>query len=410
MAMKTDRKTGISILIGTALVLGICLFSAGCLSTSPDTDGGALDGTDTKTDRAPLLNGTDWQLKSYGNGTNEMVSVIEGSEITLTFDEDGGIAGSAGVNRYFASYEARGDALSFGLIGSTMMAGPEDAMMQESKYLKLLNETASFTIEDDELKLYDSDGTVLLVFEKIPPVTAESLKGKEWVLTSYNNGNEAIVSVIAGTEITLDFDEEGRIAGSAGVNRYFASYEAGGDALTFGVTGSTMMAGPEDAMMQETTYLKLLNETASFSGVGDELKLYDSDKTVLLVFKRAVPPASESLTGTTWVLDSYNNDNEAIVSVIAGTKVTLTLDEDGGIAGSAGCNNYFASYETDGDALTFGPVGSTEMFCDEPEGTMAQETIYLKLLNTAAGYEIEGDTLAVQDSTDTTILTFTAAE
>lgn len=278
-----------SFLIGTALVLGICLFSAGCLSTSPDTDGD-INGTDNKTDRAPILDETDWQLKSYDNGTDRMVSVIEGSEITLTFDEEGGIAGSAGVNRYFASYETDGDALSFGL------------------------------------------------------------------------------------------------------------------------AGSTMMAGPEDAMMQETTYLKLLNETASFSGVGDELKLHNSDGNVLLVFKMAVPPAPESLTGTMWGLSSYNNGNEAIVSVIAGTNVTLTLDEDGGIAGSAGCNNYFASYETDGNALTFGPVGSTEMFCDEPKGTMDQETTYLKLLDTAAGYEIEGDSLTVQDSTDTTILTFTAAE
>jgi len=409
MVTKNDRKTGLSFLIGTAFVLGICLFSAGCLSASPDTDGD-INGTDNKTDRAPILDETDWQLKSYDNGTDGMVSVIEGSEITLTFDDEGRIAGSAGVNRYFASYETDGEKLSFGLAGSTMMAGPEDAMMQENIYLKLLNETASFSGVGDELELHDSDGNVLLVFEKIPSITGESLKDTKWVLDSYNNGNEAIVSVITGTEITLEFDEEGGIAGSAGVNRYFASYETDGEKLSFGLAGSTMMAGPEDAMTQETTYLKLLNETASFSGVGDELKLYDSDGTVLLVFKKAVPPTPESLTGTTWVLDSYNNGNEAIVSVIAGTNVTLTLDEDGGISGSAGCNNYFASYETDGNALTFGSIGSTEMFCDDPEGTMDQETTYLKLLDTAAGYEIEGDSLTVQDSTDTTILTFTAAE
>ncbi|GAB7015541.1 hypothetical protein JCM10550A_09080 [Methanogenium cariaci] len=396
--------------MGTALVLGICLFSAGCLSASPDTDGDAINGTDNKTDRAPILNGTNWQLTSYDNGTDGMVSVIEGSKITLIFDDEGRIAGTAGINRYFASYEANGDALTFGVAGSTMMAGPEDLMTQEGTYLKLLNETATFSGVGDELKLYDSDGKVLLVFEKIPPVTAESLKGSEWVLTSYNNGNEAIVSVIAGTQITLTFDEEGRIAGSAGVNRYFASYEADGDALTFGVAGSTMMAGPEEAMIQEGIYLKLLNETATFSGVGDDLKLFDADGTVLLVFKMAVPPAPEPLTGTTWELTSYNNGNEAIVSVIAGTEITLTFDEEGGIAGSAGCNNYFASYETDGNALIFGMIGATKMFCDEPEGTMAQESTYLKLLNTAAGYQIEGDTLTVQDSSEKIILTFTAAE
>ncbi|WAI01748.1 META domain-containing protein [Methanogenium organophilum] len=288
MTTKNSRKTGISILFGTALVLGICLFSAGCLSASPGTDGDALNGTDTKTDRAPGLNGTHWLLTSYDTVTGGMNSVIEGSEITLEFDEDGGIAGSAGVNRYFASYESDGDALSFGLIGSTMMAGPEDLMTQE------------------------------------------------------------------------------------------------------------------------TDYLTLLNETVSFSGVGDELNLCDSDGNVLLVFERAVPPAAVPLTGTTWMLTSYNNGNEAVVSVIAGTEITLNLDEDGEIAGSAGCNTYFASYETDGNALSFGMIGSTEMFCEEPEGIMAQETTYLNLLNTAAGYVIERDSLTVQDSSGKTILTFTA--
>lgn len=281
MATKNNRKTGVSILIGTALVLGICLFCAGCLSTSPD-------GTDTKTDRAPVLNGTNWYLESYDNGTNGIVSVIPGTEITLEFDEDGGVAGFAGVNRYFASYEADGDTLTFGIAGSTMMAGPEDAMMQENTYLRLLNATASFSIEEDELNLCDSDGNVLLVFE------------------------------------------------------------------------------------------------------------------------RAVPSAPVPLTGTTWVLTSYNNGDEAVVSVIAGTEITLNLDEDGGITGSAGCNRYFASYETDGNALSFGMIGATEKFCDEPEGTMAQETTYLDLLNTTAGYVIEGDSLTTQNSSGKTVLTFTA--
>lgn len=289
MKTKNSRKTGILILFGTALVLGICLFSAGCLSASPDTDGGAPDGADITTDRVPLVNEAGWQLKSYDGGTDEMASVIAGTEITLKFDVNDGVAGSAGINNYFASYEADGDAL-FGVIGRTMMAGPEDAMMQETTYLTLLNETASFSLEEDELRLCDSDGNVLLFFEK------------------------------------------------------------------------------------------------------------------------AVAPAPESLTGTTWVLDSYNTGNEAVVSVIAGTEITLTLDEDGGVAGSAGCNNYSASYETDGNALSFGLVGATEMYCDEPEGTMAQEATYLQLLESATGYDIEGDSLTMQDSSGDTILTFIAAE
>jgi heat shock protein HslJ len=228
------------------------------------------------------------------------------------------------------------------------------------------------------------------------------------VLQSYNDNN-AIVSVIAGTEITLSFDEEGRIAGSAGVNSYFTSYEVSGNALTFGTIGTTMMAGPEDAMKQESTFLKLLSETTAFSGVGDELKLWDANGTVLLVFTKVVPPAPESLTGTTWILDSYNGGNGAIVSVITGTEISLSLNKDNEISGSAGCNTYFGSYETDGAALSFGMIGATLMFCDEPKGTMEQETAYLNLLEIAAYYGITGDQLVVEDAEGTVILTFTAA-
>lgn len=289
MATKNNRKTGRSILFGAALVLGICLFSAGCLSASPDTDDNIPDGADTKSDRAPLVNEAGWQLKYYDNGTNEMAPVIGGTEITLKFDENDGIAGSAGINNYFASYEEGDDAL-FGVIGSTKMAGPEDAMMQENTYLKLLNETASFSVEEDELKLCDLDGNVLLVFEN------------------------------------------------------------------------------------------------------------------------AVAPVPVPLAGTTWKLDSYNDGNETATSVIAGTQIILILDENGGIAGSAGCNSYFGSYETEEGAISFGTVGSTMMFCDEPEGTMEQESAYLSLLESAAGYEIEGDSLTVQDLSGKPILTFTAVE
>jgi heat shock protein HslJ len=394
MATTNNRKTGISILMGSMLVLGICLLSAGCLSESSDSDAGALKGTE-------------WQLKSYDNGAAGAVSVIGGSTITLIFGEDGRIAGSAGVNTYFASYEANGYTLSFGDVGTTRMAGPAPLMAQESMYLKLLSETATFSVEKGELKLLNADGTVLLTFEKIPPVTAESLKGSDWVLRSYND-NAAIVSVITGTEITLSFDEKGGVAGSAGVNRYFASYEAKGNALTFGEAGTTLMAGPADAMQQEATFLKLLGETATFSGAGDELKLLNADGTVILVFARVVPAASESLTGTTWILDSYH-ENEAVVSVITGTEISLSLDKDGKISGLAGCNNYFGAYETDGAALSFKQVGATLMYCDEPEGLMAQETTYLSLLETAASYGITEDQLTVKNASGAVILTFTAA-
>ncbi|MEA2035057.1 MAG: META domain-containing protein [Euryarchaeota archaeon] len=241
--------------------------------------------------------------------------------------------------------------------------------------------------------------------------TLPTLSGTEWQLISYDNGTKEMVSVIKGTEITLEFDQDGRITGSAGINRYFAPYEINDDKLSFGLIGSTLMAGPGPVMNQESTYLKLLNSTASFGAKEEEkLTFFDPDGKAILVFEKAQPPAQKPLAGTKWVLNSYNDGNEAIVSVIAGTEINLTFNEEGGISGSAGCNSYFSSYETDGDTLSFGLIGSTKMFCNEPNGIMEQEGTYLKLLESAAGCRIEGDHLTIQDSSDKTILTFIAEE
>jgi hypothetical protein len=62
----------------------------------------------------------------------------------------------------------------------------------------------------------------------------------------------------------------------------------------------------------------------------------------------------------------------------------------GTVAGSAGCNNYFASYTLDGDLITISEVGSTLMLC---ESGMEVETSYLTALQAAESFQILGRTL-----------------
>jgi heat shock protein HslJ len=47
------------------------------------------------------------------------------------------------------------------------------------------------------------------------------------------------------------------------------------------------------------------------------------------------------------------------------------------ISGSAGCNHYFGAYAVGGGNITISDVGSTEMYCMEPEGAMDQEQAFL---------------------------------
>jgi heat shock protein HslJ len=81
------------------------------------------------------------------------------------------------------------------------------------------------------------------------------------------------------------------------------------------------------------------------------------------------------LAGTEWVLRAWAWDEAAP----AAPEVTLQLDR-GRLAGSAGCNNYFAP-ATSGDSpggINVGPTGATRRMC--PEADMAVEQRFLAQL------------------------------
>ena len=78
---------------------------------------------------------------------------------------------------------------------------------------------------------------------------------------------------------------------------------------------------------------------------------------------------------------------------VVDTEVTLRFLAEK-LTGSAGCNRYFASYQTGDDRqLSITDIASTEMWCLQPEGIMEQETKFLQWLNEANSYRINNDQL-----------------
>ena len=114
-----------------------------------------------------------------------------------------------------------------------------------------------------------------------------------------------------------------------------------------------------------------------------------------------------SLENTAWEVISYNNGKGGVVSVIIGSEISAEFGEDGQLTGSAGCNNYNASYEVDGENIKIGPAAAMRKFCPEPEGVMEQEAEYLAALETAARYEIENDRMDMYTEEGSRVGTFT---
>jgi heat shock protein HslJ len=93
-------------------------------------------------------------------------------------------------------------------------------------------------------------------------------------------------------------------------------------------------------------------------------------------------------------------------NVIPGTTIIATFAEDGTVSGSAGCNNYVASYQSRGNTLSIGTLVTTLKTCNSPAGIMNQEQIFLTNLKGAETFTTTGDILAISDANGKTLLTF----
>ncbi|MDX1436419.1 MAG: META domain-containing protein [Anaerolineales bacterium] len=233
------------------------------------------------------------------------------------------------------------------------------------------------------------------------PATSEGLTENLWILTEMG-GNPPV----QGTAISAQFDGEGRVGGSSGCNNYSTTYEVSGNNLTFGENiAGTLMACPEPIMAQEQEFFKVMANTATFEIQDETLTYFDEAGTELAVFEAQ----SQELAGSSWEVISYNNGKEAVVSVIIGSEITARFGEEGQLNGIAGCNNYFASYEINGEQISIGTVGSTEIFCAEPEGVMEQETLYLQAIQMADTYKIEGNNMEMRTSDGALVASFARA-
>jgi heat shock protein HslJ len=237
----------------------------------------------------PGLEGIDWRLLQYRAG-EVMHDAVGGEQTTavLRFDE-GRMSGSGGCNRLMGAYRLDGNKLSFEpRVASTMMACPAPQMEQESALVDAIGRAASFAIEGKELRVSDANGIAVLTFVKRED---RALTGTSWRLTRYNNGKQAIVTVLPDTEIMLLLRDDGQLAGKA-CNSYRGGFQRSGATLRLvGPIAATRMAcpGAEAASAQEAAYFAALERVAGYRISGNELTLTDEHDTTLASFRADSP-------------------------------------------------------------------------------------------------------------------------
>lgn len=99
----------------------------------------------------------EWQIEDINSE-----GIIDSSHLTMTFNDEGRVFGSASCNNYSSSYELTGEKLTFSHSLATKMACPEALMNQEHKFLTVLNKISHFDIDKTgALILKSQDGDTL---------------------------------------------------------------------------------------------------------------------------------------------------------------------------------------------------------------------------------------------------------
>jgi heat shock protein HslJ len=219
--------------------------------------------------------------------------------------------------------------------------------------------------------------------------TRDSITGTSWNLVTL--AGEAIDPELPA--VTLRFEVEGTLGGFDGCNRYRGAFSIDGTAIHIpGEMATTRAACREPLMSRASVYIEALGGAASFAIEGNQLSLQDAAGREVAVFE----VGSLTLAGTSWGVTAFNNGKQAVVSVLGGTRISAHFGDDGRVTGSAGCNQYFASYEVKGESISIAMPGATRRFCADPEGIMDQEARFLEALRSAATFRLEGERLALR--------------
>jgi heat shock protein HslJ len=227
-----------------------------------------------------------------------------------------------------------------------------------------------------------------------------TLEGTTWLMKSYDNGT-SMVNVPQGVYPDAVF-ADGKVSGILVCNSYTGGYTQSGSSLTISGLATTMMACPDTSAGVEEQMSAAMQKAATYTASAASLKIYDSSGKNVLVYQAA---PKDTLSGTSWTATGVNNGKGAVESVAAGTTITATFGADGQLSGSAGCNQYTATFTSADGTIVIGPIAGTRMACDP--AVSDQETAYLAALDAAATYKVQGSTLELRDDTGAIQVSYT---
>ncbi len=249
-----------------------------------------------------------------------------------------------------------------------------------------------------------------------PPIAVDfdaAIVDREWVCVEIDGA--AIADGVMRP--TIRFGRDGRVSGKSPVNQYGAAYRLdGADGIELGPVMSTLMAGRDEDMKVESSFMRAL-QTASNIGYRDgKLGFSAQSGSCVLLFEPmpalcgdgdgdggplpvVMPAPLAEFAGSEWVCVAIEGE-----AVPADGGVVMTIAAEGAVQGRGGVNRFAAAAKRAEDGFRIGPIVATEMAGSLEAG--ARERRFFAALERARQAARDGAELSLRDGAGREILRF----
>lgn len=225
-----------------------------------------------------------------------------------------------------------------------------------------------------------------LVSKKKAEVQDTMYVNKKMILTSLNG------KAVKAGNVYLTMDQaRDAMSGKSGCNWFNAGYKLNGNNIDIDMLFGTMMACGKESMELEQEFRSAL-EKKSFEIHAEGKAVHFKDpQTKAIVLSFEIPSENDIwsfIDGKKWKLiqlDHVAKDyGKAAIQFDVKTKK---------VTGNGGCNNFFGSYSSTGNEISFPALGATKMACPDKDASDTETRILQQLSAATVRFDVAEQTL-----------------
>lgn len=218
------------------------------------------------------------------------------------------------------------------------------------------------------------------------------LQNTVWHWQSLRNSS-GLTTAKNSEKFTIQFAVDGKASFGTDCNRGGGTYKTNGNSMTFSPIFSTKMACP--AGSQESIYFSNLQTAKSYKIQNGSLQIKLANGGTMK-FSASQPGSKNALENTAWRWQSSQNSRNKL-TVDKPENYWIEFKRGGELGIKADCNGGGGNYKTSGSSLKISSLIRTQMFC----GEQSHDTRFVRGLENARTFQIEGNTLIIKSANDT---------